>query len=194
MVLAFLINTLLPGSSKVLFYQFYGQMTLTTDHSDITLEELRIGRKNELHIIADEVHSEYQFRRSVANRTVEEDVQRLNSEDMLPEFDTGHFLTREGLNFPKDSFVTWMGAGFTGFALVCDRTENRLTAESVLRLLIRYLQEYVRVLNQPAEVGVRSDRIVLILNKFLPRGNLLLMNHRVIRHLEKELDTFMKNA
>ncbi|XP_041369111.1 AP-5 complex subunit sigma-1-like [Gigantopelta aegis] len=193
MVFAFLINTLLPGSSKVLFYQFYGQRALPKDDSDITFEEIRTGRKNEIHTIANEVHSEYQFRRSVSNRTVEEDVQRLNSDDMLPDFDTGHFLIHEGHNFPKGSFVTWMGAGFTGFALVCDKTESRLTAESVLRLLVRYLQEYVRVLNQPAETGIRSDRILLVLNKFLPSGSLLVMNHRVIRHLEKELDSFMKN-
>ena len=40
-----------------------------------------------------------------------------------------------------------------GFALVCERDENRLVAENILNLIIRNLQEYCQIILQPSEVN-----------------------------------------
>ncbi|XP_046562782.1 AP-5 complex subunit sigma-1-like [Haliotis rubra] len=189
MVYTFIINTLLPGSSKIIYYKHFVPYDVDIVDESTTAAEVRSGRRKQRQQIADMVHSEYQFRRSLANRSVEEDVLRLGNDDTLPDLETGHIL----LTTDSEQFVTWMGAGYTGFALVCDTTENRLLAESVLRLLIRYLQEHVRVLTQPTDVGLRTDRVGLVLSRFLPQGSLLFMNNRVVRQFEKELDTLMKS-
>ncbi|XP_067656947.1 AP-5 complex subunit sigma-1-like [Haliotis asinina] len=188
MVYTFIINTLLPGSSKIIYYKHFVPYDVDIVDESTTAADVRTGRRKRRQEIADMVHSEYQFRRSVANRSVEEDVLRLGNDDTLPDLETGHIL----LDCDSEQFVTWMGAGYTGFALVCDKTENRLLAESVLRLLIRYLQEHVRVLTQVTDIGLRTDRVGLVLSRFLPQGTLLFMNNRVVRQFEKELDTLMK--
>ena len=110
----------------------------------------------------------------------------------MPDLELGFLRLREGDPFPVERTVVWLGAGNTGFTLVCHKEENRLTAENVLRLLIRYLQEYIRVINQPAEAALKADKVCVVLNTLLPDGALLFMNHRVVRGLEKELEVLMK--
>ena len=138
------------------------------------------------------VHSEYQFRRAVQSRTVEDDIQRMGNDDTLPDFEFGCIRLPEGNPFLVERVAFWMGAGNTGFTLVCEKSENRLLAENVLKILIRFIQEHIRVLNQPSEARLKSDKIALILSRFLPNGNLLFMNHRVVRQLEKEVENLMK--
>lgn len=137
------------------------------------------------------MNSEYQFRRSVSNRSVEEDVIRINTEDIFPEFELGLFRRSYG-NSNGEHIIVWLGAANTGFTLVCDPTENRLLAESVLCRLVRSLQHNLRIMNQPTEGSLKSDKVALILNIFLPAGNLNFMNHRVVRQLEKEIDMQVK--
>lgn len=100
---------------------------------------------------------------------------------------------KKGEPFKEDKVVVWCGAGNTGFAFVLHRDENRVLAESILKLLIRYFQEYLRVLNQPAEAALKADRVCLILHKILPDGALIFMNHRVVRAIERELEILMKS-
>lgn len=123
---------------------------------------------------------------------MEEDIQALNQEDQLPQFELGFLRLPAGAPFSEERIAVWLGAGNTGFTLVCNKHENRALAESVLKLLIRYLQEYLRVLNQPAEASLKAERVSLILNRFLPDGTLVFMNHRAVRGLERELEILMK--
>ena len=129
----------------------------------------------------------------MTNRTIEDDIQALNQEDQLPEFELGFFRLKAGQPFTDDKVVVWFGAGNTGFTLILHKEENRILAENVLKLLIRYFQEYLRVLNQPAEAALKADRVCLILHKLLPDGALVFMNHRVIRAIERELEILMKS-
>lgn len=86
----------------------------------------------------------------------------------------------------------WLGAGYTCFTLICEKTENRMLAESVLKTLIRFLQQHVGLLSIPTEACLKPERIAVILDKFLPQGNLIFMNHRVIRQIEKEVEGIIK--
>lgn len=133
------------------------------------------------------------FRRSVANRTAEDDNQAVAQEDQLPEFEPGFFRLRKGQPFADDKVVVWMGAGNTAFTLILHTEENRVLAENVLKLLIRYFQDYLRVLNQPAEAALKADKVCLILHKLLPDGALIFMNHRVVRAIDRELEILMKS-
>lgn len=116
----------------------------------------------------------------------------MGNDDTLPDLEVGCIRLPVGNPFSVERIALWLGAGNTGFSLVCEKSENRLLAENVLKILIRFIQEHVRVLNQPSEARLKSDRIALILSRFLPNGNLLFMNHRVVRQLEKEVENLMK--
>ncbi|XP_062577874.1 AP-5 complex subunit sigma-1-like [Saccostrea cucullata] len=190
MVYAFVIHTLLPGPCRVLYHNVYGQDVTYTEEIDDTTHKNR--RRDDIQLIANEVHSEYQFRKAVLSRTVEDDIQRMGNDDTLPEFEFGCVRLPEGNPFVVERIALWLGAGNTGFTLVCEKSENRLLAENVLKILIRFIQEHVRVLNQPSEARMKSDKIALILSRFLPNGHLLFMNHRVVRQLEKEVESLMK--
>lgn len=123
---------------------------------------------------------------------MEDDIQALSQEDQLPQFELGFLRFPAGAPFSSDKIAVWLGAGNTGFTLVCHKHENRTLAETVLKHLIRYFQEYLRVLNQPAEASLKADRVCLILNRFLPDGVLVFMNHRAVRGVERELEILMK--
>ena len=218
MVLAFIITSLTGDTPLVLYYQVYGQILIPTPmgtHSnekqessvDTSNERLRKLRKQHITRVAEQVHSEYQFRREVNNLTPDEDIQRLSNDDTLPEFEIGHFRVQTptaspdtivegggGQNVKTFQHVTWMGAALTGFILLCDSCENRAVAGQVLRLLVRFLQEHVRVLSQPSEIANRVERVAEVLDRGLPDGNLLFMNHRVVRQIEKELESAMKTS
>ncbi|WAR22604.1 AP5S1-like protein [Mya arenaria] len=195
MVYAFLIHTLFPGQTKVLFYQIFGSDTSgsSTVASDTNgSSNKRQKCKTDIEYVASQVHSEFQFRRSVAGRTVDDDIQALNQEEQLPQFELGFLRLPVGAPFADDKIVVWLGAGNTCFTLVCYKQENRTLAEHVLKTLIRHLQDYLRVLNQPAEASLKADRVCLILNRFLPDGALVFMNHRVVRGIERELEVLIK--
>lgn len=123
---------------------------------------------------------------------MEDDIQRMGNDDTLPDFEFGCIRLPEGNPFTVERIALWLGAGNSGFTLVCEKSENRLLAENVLKILIRFIQEHVRIINQPSEARLKSDKIALILSRFLPNGNLLFMNHRVVRQLEKEVENLMK--
>ncbi|XP_076102465.1 AP-5 complex subunit sigma-1-like [Mytilus galloprovincialis] len=189
MVHAFLIHTLIPGSTKLLYHQIYAQDSQLRHVSDNGV----IGeRKRCLVECAAQVHSEYQFRRAILGRSVEDDVQRIHSEDTLPEFELGYTRLEKDSPFNTEKIAVWLGAGYTCFTLICEKTENRMLAETVLKTLIRFLQQHVGLLTSPTEACTKPERISVILDKFLPQGNLLFMNHRVIRQLEKETESIIK--
>ncbi|XP_045190438.2 AP-5 complex subunit sigma-1-like [Mercenaria mercenaria] len=196
MVYAFIIHTLFPGPCKVLFNQIYGSDDISGNDGDQPVEEVkkkRQQRKKQIQFVASQVHSENLFRRSVTGRTLEEDIQAISQEDQLPEFELGFFRLKKSQLFVDDKVVVWFGAGNTGFTLILHKEENRVLAENVLKLLIKYFQEYLRVLNQPAEAALKADRVCLILHKFLPDGSLIFMNHRVVRAIERELEIVVKS-
>ncbi|KAL8606258.1 hypothetical protein ACOMHN_039794 [Nucella lapillus] len=214
MVLAFIISTLTGDKPVVLYHQIYGWIVdRVGNESEPAKEKEEVGddreRQHKLskqHIfrVAERVHSEYDFRRETNNLTQEEDIQRLNNDDTLPEFEMGYFrvqtpLLTSSTQAEKDSaqsfqHVTWMGAALAGFILLCEPCENRVVSGQVLRLLVRFLQEHVRVLNQPSDIVNRIERISEVMERVLPDGNLLFMNNRVVRQMEKDLETVMKTA
>lgn len=87
--------------------------------------------------------------------------------------------------------VLWRGLANCGFALICEKDENRLVAENILNLIIRHLQEYCQIILQPSEAILKADKVTAIIHHFLPEGQLLFMNNRFLRQVEKDLEQVM---
>lgn len=185
--------------------------------SPIDEEDIRAQRKKWVLHIAHAIRSEYSFRTTGTRVSYEPELLSLQNEGILPEFELGFFRTppliearREELvsgrppqdsshgpppgsqQLKKDKVVVWLGALNLGFALVVEKIENRMLAENVLKLLIRYLHEHVKIFTQPSEAILKADQVALVIRQFLPGGVLLPMNHRVIRQFERELDNDIK--
>ena len=156
------------------------------------LINLRQLRQEQLQVTAERVQESYQFKTSISKKSFETDLARLNNEGVFPELELGFIRLSEGV-FNSDKVVVWLGALNCGFSLICDCTDNRVTAEAVLKLLVKYMQEHCQAFNQPTEILSKVDRVTAVVEQFLPGGQLCIMNHRVVRQLEKELDVKLKN-
>jgi AP-5 complex subunit sigma-1 len=156
-------------------------------------KELIIKQRQQSQNVADYVQSEYLFRKAVTGRTMEEDISRLNNEDTLPEFEMGFLRLPTGEPYQTEKISLWQAAANCCFTFVLERHENRSVAENVLKRLIGFFQEHFRVLNQPSEAMLKVDRVDLILDKYLPGGQLLFMNNKYSRQLEKQIEQIMKS-
>lgn len=197
-----MVQTVMQGQSRVLFSRAFipdwnhsGTDCQTGDNGGISGHEAKTKRREQEQAVADEVQSEYSFRMATSGRSYELEMQILLTEGTLPEFEIGYFrLSPSGATATKEEkIVVWLAALNTAFSFVCDVNENRLLAESVLKLLIKYLQDYCRAVSEPNLVLAKPDRVALIVDQFLPKGKLLFMNHRVVRQFEKELEIKMKS-
>ena len=206
MVYAFMIQTVLPGPCRVLYSNTYipdHVASSTKDKQGDNTEpdgdcaNVRATRKERLLSVAEEIQSEYGFRVATSNRSYDMELQTMLSEGTLPDFEIGFFRlspdSEDICTSNEEKVVVWLAALNCAFSLICDENENRIVAENVLKLLIKYLQDYCRILGEPNNAFRRPDRVALIENQFLPNGKLLFMNHRVIRQFEKELEIKMKS-
>ena len=200
MVHAFMIQTVLPGPCRVLYSNTYIPDPVVpssqkkgdnTEGAGGDCTNVRVIRKERLLSVAEEIQSEYGFRVATSSRrTYDMELQTLLSEGTLPDFEIGFFrLSADS----EEKVVVWLAALNCAFSFICDENENRIVAETVIKLLIKYLQDYCRILGEPNNALTRPDRVALIENQFLPNGKLLFMNHRLIRQFEKELEVKMKS-
>lgn len=201
MVYAFIMHTLLPPVPKILYSCVFGFERIDADTGKDSESGVRSARKEQIVQVALEIQSQYTFRTSVSGRSYEADMQVLQNEGTLPELELGfiRFPDRQQASGdgtsrcrPKPKTAVWLGALNCAFVLLCDAHENRALAEHVLKVLVKHLHEHCRVFHQPADVTNRVDRVALVLNQFLPGGQLLVMNHRLLRQFEKELDVKIK--
>ncbi|XP_065453461.1 AP-5 complex subunit sigma-1 isoform X1 [Chrysemys picta bellii] len=105
----------------------------------------------------------------------------------LQDAPSGVFRLPPGDPFCENKTVLWLGVLSLGFALVCDPQENLTLAENTLRLVVKYLLEHLKLLNQGSDVVLKADKTEIILSKFLPHGQLLFLNDQFVQGLEKEL-------
>lgn len=58
-------------------------------------------------------------------------------------------------------------------------------------MLVRYLVDSLKLLTNSTNVILRADKIHLSLDRFIPQGHLLFLNHQASQALEKELNNVM---
>lgn len=201
MVYAFIVHTLLPPVPKILYSCTFGFERFDGDVGKDSESDGRVRsvRKEQVVQVAEEIQSQYNFRTSVTGRTYEADVQVLQNEGTLPELELGFVRFPGGgkacgdeTSYHQAKTAVWVGALNCAFVMLCNAHENRALAENVLKVLVKHLHEHCRVFHHPTDVPNKVDRVALVLSQFLPGGQLLVMNHRLLRQFEKELDVKIK--
>ena len=89
---------------------------------------------------------------------------------------------------------------------VCELDENRLLAEMILTIIVRLIREHVTSLEQKnaevytwkhhththtlslSQILLKAEKTAAILHHFLPNGQLLFMNHKLIAQNERQLE------
>ncbi|XP_071949279.1 AP-5 complex subunit sigma-1-like [Antedon mediterranea] len=205
MVYAFIAHSLLPGTCRVLYSTTFGlEDSQTVNYisrpSDVDSEskhdtgkDCRVERKEQMSSVARQVQSEFSFRKAVLGCSVEDDMLRHSIEDPTVKSISGCFRLPAGDPFVTEKIVLWQGIGNLGLSLVCEKYENRLQAEAILKLLARYLQEHLKALDQPQEILLKMDKVAAIVHHILPQGQLLFMNNTVVKQIEKELDNMINS-
>ncbi|XP_078382760.1 AP-5 complex subunit sigma-1-like isoform X3 [Oculina patagonica] len=186
MVYAFLVHSLVPGPCRVLYSSSFVH---ESPPDGVASEDERARRKEQLLQVAQRVQSEYSFRYVASGNDSQEDFSGLSSTD-----DSKCALAdrlSSGNPYQVERVVLWKGLANSGFTLVCEKDENRLIAENILDLIIRHLQEYCQIILNPSEAILKVDKVAAIIHQFLPNGQLLFMNNRYLRQVEKELEQVM---
>jgi hypothetical protein len=84
--------------------------------------------------------------------------------------------------------IIWQGVPGLGFVLVCCKSENYVQAQNVLDVIIQQLEKHLQFLTNPVMALTIVETVALIVNQFLPGGQLLFMNSRLVRQFEKQLE------
>lgn len=87
--------------------------------------------------------------------------------------------------------IIWTGVPGLGFVLVCNKSENYVQAHNVLEVIVQQLEKHLQFLTNPALALTIVETVALIVNQFLPGGQLLFMNSRLVRQFEKQLESHL---
>ncbi|XP_046871900.1 AP-5 complex subunit sigma-1 [Hypomesus transpacificus] len=198
MVQCFLIHTICPvttlasGECRVLYCRVFGpeESVLSGNDREPGPEHRRLLQKEKVAVVARQVRSAVTLSREASGRVLVETV--LGEEAVaLQEADSGVLRLRAGEPFSGERSVLWLGVQSLGFTLVCEPHENLLLAEGTLRNLTRHCLENLRMLGAGSEVLLKSDRVDVLLDRVLPHGQLLFLNHRLAQTLDKEVAAYM---
>ncbi|KAI6069777.1 hypothetical protein LUU34_00855600 [Aix galericulata] len=94
----------------------------------------------------------------------------------------GLFQLPPGDPFPRATPVAWLGGCGLALALLCDPRDNLALAETTLRLLAPRLLAALRPPGPPGPgVLLRPDAADLLLERLLPRGQLLFLSQAFLQ-------------
>ncbi|KAF7710589.1 AP-5 complex subunit sigma-1 [Silurus meridionalis] len=193
MVVCFLIHTVCPvsalsaGESRILYSRLFGPEEDT--QLQRSAEQQRLTQKETLGLIARQVRSAVSASREASGRVFVE--AGLGEEAMaLNDAEYGVLSLAHRDPFADRCVALWLGVQALAFTLVCQPHENLLLAEGSLRNLTRHCLEELRLLGPGSEVLLKSDRVDAMLQRLLPHGQLLFLNHRFAYALDKELSSY----
>lgn len=217
MVYAFILHTVANKDVQVLFYKIYtcyGSYKYNVLCDDISdKEELKqeeecvvktkpigndessqnflfesISEKKELiHYISNKVHMHYSLKMKQAlipMIAVEKDTKI-----------SGVFRERHWKNNLDDQFVVvWHGVRGLGFTLLCNKHENIFQAQNVLDTVIMQLEKQITLLLDPLVAVKLIETVSLIVNSYIPGGQLVFANSKLLKSFEKkvEVDLYAK--
>eukprot|EP00118_Oscarella_pearsei_P007654 m.38084 g.38084 ORF g.38084 m.38084 type:complete len:189 (+) comp32519_c0_seq1:46-612(+) len=185
MVYCFLVHSVNPGPCRVLFSTFYG---FQKDES-IPDGKLRARRKEQLNQVAEQVQSEFAFRCSTTGTKYHGDS---ISDELLAVKETGFFRLPAGCPFRESKVVLWTTQAKCGYTMVMEPDENRMLAETVLNLMLRLVDVYVKKQDEAAlQILLKADKMASVVHIFLPNGQLQFINHRVVEQYQKELEILL---
>ncbi|XP_075428851.1 AP-5 complex subunit sigma-1 isoform X2 [Ascaphus truei] len=153
-------------------------------------ERERLKRKEQIAVVARQAESMCLLMRQASGRPAGDFVAHSSDEPIvLQEEDVGVFSLSPGDPFGEGKTVLWVGVFSLCFSLICDSQDNLPLAESSLRMLVKYLVDFLKLLTHSSNVVLKVDKIEMTLNKFMPHGQLLFLNHQAVQALENELSS-----
>ncbi|KAI6661607.1 AP-5 complex subunit sigma-1-like [Oopsacas minuta] len=191
MVLGFVIAKISSTSWHLIHSTLYPHPSpVSTENSHlgaspITSVDARENRKDSIAEVVRRIQIEFAFQFSAnylasSSKTDESNISV-----------NGTFLLYSNDPFSNQQIVVWrVNSGIT-YALICDTNENLSLAEYVLEVLIRVILDNMSQEMTAPKILLEADKITGILHVFLPSGTLLFMNHKIVRHLEKELEAIL---
>eukprot|EP00005_Dracoamoeba_jomungandri_P013421 CAMPEP_0174271228 /NCGR_PEP_ID=MMETSP0439-20130205/47168_1 /TAXON_ID=0 /ORGANISM="Stereomyxa ramosa, Strain Chinc5" /LENGTH=149 /DNA_ID=CAMNT_0015361087 /DNA_START=92 /DNA_END=541 /DNA_ORIENTATION=- len=106
----------------------------------------------------------------------------------------GIFVLPAGDLFQEHKIVVWAQIQHCAFVLICEEDENRLLASNFIRKFAIIVMDHFKntqLAMNPKEVSAKLDEILLLLDNFLPDGQLLFSSPHFTAHLQKEFDEMM---
>ncbi|XP_055357932.1 uncharacterized protein LOC129602804 [Paramacrobiotus metropolitanus] len=179
MVFAFFISTLQTGSAKLLYSIVFDKDPSISDRQD---------RKDILQKLCSKLVSEYDAVKRYTNRNDAADYERLKSDNVLPEFSRGVVRLDKGEYFEDGKILLWFAAIDCGFAFVLQNWESVHAATLNMKLLIQNLQQYTRIMTEPAYCILKPERVEIVVQKSLANGVLPLHTSAMLKERLKELD------
>lgn len=186
MVFAFIIQTLDSQEPELVYYRFYstsmGDTFSTKDSSSQDMPNFLYGtsieKKDLLHLIIKRVHMLYSLKLKQSLIPIQNEENKTVMK--------GCYLEK---NWNSERFsVVWQGVPGIGFSLVGLENENISHAQNTLDLITSELQKYLQIVSYPAVTTKVLDTVALILDCFLPGGQMLFLNSSIIKSLEKQLE------
>ncbi|XP_065650857.1 uncharacterized protein LOC101236065 isoform X4 [Hydra vulgaris] len=172
MVLVFIVHALFCNEasnigSTLKYWEAYAPLTKNIDDNCRNIEH------ENLVSIINRVNSEYVFRRDVAN----------NKELIL-----------KNSLIPNVHSVLWKSSNGYAFVFVLVAGENITSAVDILGLIVKYsLSIFNMAENQDSQLLQYPEKMVALLHVFLPAGQLLFLNNRLIKQLERDLNKILSD-
>lgn len=181
MVLAFIIQTLDPEEPVLAYYRFYPGIIGVSEQSEgtQTIFESSTDKNKFLTSIIKKVHMHYSLKLKQSLIP----VQNQDSRTLIK----GHYIERQLKSC--ELTICWEGVPGIGFCLVIDKEENVLLAKNILDLIVSQLEKHLQLVSFPAGITKNIDSVALIVENYLPGGNLIFLNSSLIKILEKQLET-----
>jgi len=101
------------------------------------------------------------------------------------------WIPREDL-FSSNLVVLWHQVQSVAYVLICDEDENRALGINFLQNFPKELSEYYKANNQTdqgMEFFSRPEEVLILLQSFLPNGQLLFITPNFAKHLKKEAES-----
>ncbi|XP_046864984.1 AP-5 complex subunit sigma-1-like [Xenia sp. Carnegie-2017] len=190
MVYAFFVCSISSGTCKVLYSVIFANEK-TVSGNALADDQREINKKN-IAFVASKVQSEFSFRGAV-NTSISNAGELAKNTGPNTAMTSGIFRLYPAQPFTTEKIVIWKVQKSCGMGMICERYENRIMAEAILVKILKFAQQHCNLLERPHEVVLKPDRMEAVLHHFLPSGQLLFMNHRVVRQLEKELNLTINN-
>jgi AP-5 complex subunit sigma-1 len=140
--------------------------------------------------VAGRVQAEFNFRLSTHIKgpgEKEGDPIKLSQDELQ-----GLFRLPAGQPFSSLKVVAWLVAHNCAFVFILDDDENRLLAFHSLLTISTLVKDYIIKDQTASEILLKPDKMALILVKFLPNGNMLFLNSKVVKQYEKEIEPYLK--
>lgn len=184
MVLGFIIAKISTTSWRLIHSTLYPSPSPDVTSTTVSLDA-RESRKDSTGEVVRRIQLEFafQFSANFLACSVKTDESNVSV--------SGTFILHPSDPFPNQQVVVWRVTNGIAYSLICDISENLSLAEYVLEVLIRVILDNISQEMTAPKILLEAEKITGILHVFLPSGTLMFMNHKIVRHLEKDVEAIL---